>query len=123
MLQQLLNVYIGCLKPDGSESDSDVCKEYLQRNFSAAFADLHSMIHQDLKSGSSFYKTIQSALNNDLIPYGIGEIVFFKNPTPNTEPPAALTAVKNASLQQSNGGSIIDTFKNSSINNIKHGKH
>ena len=54
------------------------------------------MIYQDLKSGSSFYKTVQSALNNDLIPFGIGEIVFFKNPTPNTEPPAALSAIKNA---------------------------
>lgn len=70
----------GCLNPDSTPSDSEMCKDYLEKDSNGAFTDLRAMIHQELNRNSSFYKTVQSGLTNDLMKYGIGEVVFFRRP-------------------------------------------
>lgn len=75
-----VTVGTGCLNPDSTPSDSEMCKDYLEKDSNGAFADLRAMIHQELNRNSSFYKTVQSGLTNDLMKYGIGEIVFFRRP-------------------------------------------
>lgn len=77
----------GSLKPDGTPNDSLASKLYLMRGSGSTFMNVKTMLHQELRKRSSFYKTIQSALVHDLIAegYGIGEVVFFTRHRKHTQ--------------------------------------